>query len=140
MSTRFTLHAQISNDQLDTLTISRLVEAAQRTPTDIPRDQLTDLAARIYEMRRSRERFLHGALFGEPVWDMLLALYCFAARGEALSVSALWYASGVPQTTALRWARLLEQKKLVSASAIRRTAAAPSCRSATKATPRCAPF
>jgi DNA-binding MarR family transcriptional regulator len=75
--------------------------------------QLTDLACQIYESRRVRARFLNGSLLGEPVWDMLLALYCFAARGEVLSVSGLCHAAGVPPTTALRWSQIMEQKKLI---------------------------
>lgn len=44
---------------------------------------------------------------------MLLALYSFPQKGERLSVSSLCYAADVPPTTALRWAVLLGQKKLV---------------------------
>ena len=76
-------------------------------------NQLTDLACRIYESRRVRARYLNDTLLGEPVWDMLLALYCFAARGEVLSVSGLCHAAGVPPTTALRWSQTMEQKKLI---------------------------
>lgn len=52
-------------------------------------------------------------MLGEPVWDMLLALYCFTARGETLSVSALCQSAGVPPTTALRWENVMEEKGLI---------------------------
>ena len=78
--------------------------------------KLVDLACQVYQGRRLRARFINASLLGEPVWDMLLALYCFSGRGEALSVSGLCHAAGVPQTTALRWVQIMEQKKLVKRS------------------------
>jgi DNA-binding MarR family transcriptional regulator len=71
------------------------------------------LASEIYDSRRLRSHYLSESLLGEPVWDMLLALYCAAAKGERVSVSALCHAAAVPSTTGLRWLQLLEQKKLV---------------------------
>lgn len=47
---------------------------------------------------------------------MLLALYCFSSKGERLTVSSLCYASGVPQTTALRWVNVIEERHLISRS------------------------
>lgn len=89
-------------------------ELAIDTSTD--EQELVDLACSMYETRRLRARFLSVSILGEPVWDMLLALYCFTARGEALSVTGLCHAAEVPPTTALRWLQLLEQKNLVSRS------------------------
>lgn len=71
------------------------------------------LACSIFETRRLRTRFINASMLGEPVWDMLLALYCFTARREAVSVSGLCSAADVPATTALRWIRFLEQKELI---------------------------
>lgn len=83
----------------------------------VPSEQkLVELSCTLYDSRRLRTRFINNNLLGEPVWDMLLALYCFSGRGEALSVSGLCHAAGVPQTTALRWVKLMEQKKLVKRS------------------------
>ena len=44
---------------------------SQRAPT--PAD-LCRLAGGIYDARRKRDGMLGGVLFGEPAWDMLLAL------------------------------------------------------------------
>ena len=82
-------------------------------PPEIPVEELAELAERIYEARKVRASFLNGSLLGEPVWDMLLTLFCQRARSEPLSVSGLCYSAGVPPTTALRWSHLLEQKKLI---------------------------
>jgi predicted transcriptional regulator len=52
-------------------------------------------------------------LFGEPAWDMLLALFFFPWRNELLSVTSLSYAANVPQTTGLRWQRVLTEEGLI---------------------------
>ena len=80
---------------------------------DIAPERLADLAHRIYKARRHRSAYLNISLFGEPAWDMLLALYCHSAEAPPLSISGLCYAADVPVTTALRWSNLLEQKKLI---------------------------
>lgn len=73
---------------------------ARRQPSE---KELRRLARKIYDARRMRDRLLNGTLFGEPAWDMLLALYHLPALGQMLTVSGLSCCAGVPQTTALRW-------------------------------------
>ena len=99
-----------------TVTLRRLAEADPDAGADLSEQELTELACRIYESRRLRARFLSMSLLGEPVWDMVLALYCFSARGRRMSVSSLCYASGVPPTTALRWIGVMEERDLVCRS------------------------
>lgn len=70
---------------------------------------LVELAKRIKAIRESRVALLDPSLFGEPAWNMLLALYIAAGERYALSISALCAESGVPATTATRSInRLLE--------------------------------
>jgi hypothetical protein len=52
-------------------------------------------------------------LFGEPGWDIMLALYCLPARGERLAVTALAFAAAASQTTALRWQAILQDEGLI---------------------------
>jgi DNA-binding MarR family transcriptional regulator len=92
--------ASLSNDRLT-------------SPVAPTRDQLNSLALKIYEARRSRYRMLDRDLFGEPAWDMLLALYCLPARGERLSITALSLAADLPQTTGHRWQLVLLERSLV---------------------------
>ena len=99
--------------ELEFLTLTHLVDLAEATPADISPEQLTELACRIYDCRRVRSRFFNESMLGEPVWDMLLALYCMPSRGLKPSVTGLCYAAGVPQTTGLRWVQLMEQKGLI---------------------------
>lgn len=63
--------------------------------------------------RARRTRVLPPCLFGEPAWDILLALYRGEIRGARSSVSAICSASGAPATTALRWLASLEAERLV---------------------------
>jgi DNA-binding MarR family transcriptional regulator len=66
----------------------------------------------MYRMRRARDHILSNDLTGEPAWDMLLALY--SEDPAQMTVSSVCYGSGVPQSTALRWIALLEEKGLVA--------------------------
>jgi DNA-binding MarR family transcriptional regulator len=97
-------------------TLAELSEFAFTAKSGTELQAYVDLACSMYDTRRLRTRFLSPSVLGEPVWDMLLALYCFTARGEVLSVSGLCQAAEVPTTTALRWIHLLEQKKLIDRS------------------------
>lgn len=56
---------------------------------------------------------LHAEIFGEPAWDMMLALYCLPAKGERLSVTALSYAANVAPTTGLRVQDALGRRGLI---------------------------
>jgi DNA-binding MarR family transcriptional regulator len=83
---------------------------APRQPTQ---RELCQLACRIFDARRARDKVLDRRLFGEPGWDMLLALYCLPARGKVLATTSLAYCADVPQTTALRWERVLEEQGMI---------------------------
>lgn len=85
-------------------------DEGSNTPTAA---DLFQLASGIYRARRRRDKLLHGELFGEPAWDMMLALYCLPARGEGLSVTSLSYAANVAPTTGLRIQAALLQRGLV---------------------------
>jgi DNA-binding MarR family transcriptional regulator len=55
----------------------------------------------------------NGHLFGEPAWDMLLALYCLPARGEILAVTSLSYAADTAESTGHRWQATLMNEGLI---------------------------
>src|SRR6476646_2360984 len=63
--------------------------------------------------RSDRARFLSPDLFAEPAWDMLLDLLQAELANRPVSISSVCIASGVPQTTALRWLKTLEQRGAV---------------------------
>ena len=92
------------------------IEAAElqrQRPLAPSRKQLCQLACRIYDARRGRDRFLSRKLLGEPGWDMLLALYCLPARGELLTVSSASLAADAAVATGIRWQRILLKEKLI---------------------------
>jgi DNA-binding MarR family transcriptional regulator len=83
---------------------------ARRQPSQ---KELRRLARKIYDARRLRDRLLDRELFGEPAWDMLLALYHLPALGHMLTTTGLCCCSGAPPTTALRWVNTLVAQELV---------------------------
>jgi DNA-binding MarR family transcriptional regulator len=88
----------------------RLRDSPRRHPT---KQELTLLACKIYDARRGRDRMFSDKQFGEPAWDMLLALYCLPTRGIALGVTSLGHAANVPPSTGTRWQKLLLDEGLI---------------------------
>lgn len=56
----------------------------------------------VMRARRRRTDILGGDIFSEPAWTMLLELYLATLERRLLSVTGLTFASGAPNTTALR--------------------------------------
>lgn len=67
----------------------------------------------ILAARKARLKFFDDDLFFDPTWAMLLDLYRCQLAGRDLCVSSLCIGSGVPETTALRYLRTLEQRAYV---------------------------
>ena len=65
------------------------------------------------QARRRREALFGPSFFADPAWDMLLELYAMRLTGDRATTSELCKAAAVPQTTALRWVRQLENAGLV---------------------------
>ena len=77
------------------------------------RSRLARRAAAAFKARELRNRFFARAIFAEPAWNMLLALYLADDDGRPVTASGLSEWSGCPPTTGLRWLRLLESERLV---------------------------
>lgn len=71
---------------------------------------LVERARRTFVNRARRSGNFSKAMFGEPAWDMLLALYA-TEHSARHTVSELGNLAGVPPTTALRWLDFLENKE-----------------------------
>lgn len=104
------LSVRLRLDKIAGAEAERLLAKSRRTPT---RRELCRLACQIYDGRRARDRMLDQKLFGEPAWDMLLALYCLPARGEMLSVTGLAHAANAPPSTGHRWQQILMNKGII---------------------------
>ena len=86
----------------------------ERVLPDIDDPLLGELALQLYRARRRRDEiFGDGALFREPAWDILLDLYIAAHNGNEVSVTSACVGAAVPETTALRWLKVLEEGGLV---------------------------
>jgi DNA-binding MarR family transcriptional regulator len=97
-------------DEVTEMEVPELRGSVRRPPT---KRELSTLACQIYDSRRTRGRVFNLELFGEPAWDMLLALYCLPTRGELMTVTALTYAAEVPQSTGHRWQGTLRAEGLI---------------------------
>lgn len=84
--------------------------------TRLQRSAIGDFVQRLRRLRMRRNDLIGAPLFRDPAWDMLLELYSAHQQGRELSVSSLCYASGVPQTTALRQLARLEEHGLITRS------------------------
>ena len=77
-----------------------------------PGNHLRPVVRALMQARRMRSRYFNTSMFGEPAWDMLLALYAAAEENGVLSVSGLAEKAGTAPTTALRWLAYLESQGL----------------------------
>jgi hypothetical protein len=73
-------------------------------------DDILNLVEAVIASRRQRLKFFDPALFFDPSWTMLLDLFRAELRQKQVSVSSVCYASGVPETTALRYIRVMEDQ------------------------------
>lgn len=66
-----------------------------------------------FKNRRGRVAVFGQSMFGEPAWDMLLALYIMDMSGARQTVGDLMKLAGTPATTANRWLAYLVSHGLV---------------------------
>ena len=76
-------------------------------------EELVDLADKLYAARRGRDRIFNDELFGEPAWDMRLALFAYPTRGIFLGVTSVSHAANAAPATGLRWQKILEEEGLI---------------------------
>jgi hypothetical protein len=72
-----------------------------------------ELARKIYQARRERDKLIPSELTGEPGWDILLDLYIKGLEGTDVSTTSACLGACVPGTTGLRWIGLIEEHNLV---------------------------
>lgn len=71
------------------------------------------LARKFYQLRRRRSAYFDPMLFAEPAWDMLLDLYIAHSERRKVAVLTACLGAAAPQTTAIRWMRVLEMNGLI---------------------------
>jgi DNA-binding MarR family transcriptional regulator len=77
------------------------------------RDVLVARARTVLNGRRIRRQYFDRDIFGEPAWEILLALYINEASGARLTMSKLAEWIEAPLTTVVRWVKALEEQSLV---------------------------
>lgn len=77
------------------------------------RENLLSAARFSLDARQNRVEHFSPAMFGEPAWDLLLALYVTQADVPASAVSSLAKTARIAITTAFRWIDYLEEKRLI---------------------------
>ena len=108
---RLQIDLRLGLDEVAAAEEEQLRRKPRRRPATI---ELIRLADKLYEDRRKRDRVFNSELFGEPAWDILLALFCFPrGRGVFLGVTSLSHAACVPPATGLRWQRWMEEDGLI---------------------------
>ena len=74
---------------------------------------LPQMVKRLYEERRERDRCFPPGLFGEPGWDLILALFVARHEGRSLTVRDACAAAHAPKTTGRRVLARLEEAGLI---------------------------
>ena len=80
------------------------------------RQALVAKARLVLGSRLAREQYFHRDLFGEPAWEILLALYVIEDAGARFTISKLAECIHAPLSTVVRWVKTLEEQSLVSRS------------------------
>lgn len=89
-------------------------EAGNRPANDSEATQLGAIARKVSAERHRRSAIVGtGDLFGEPAWDILLNLFIAGCEGRRLSVAAVCSGAGTPESTALRWLTILENRGMI---------------------------
>ena len=85
-----------------------LADAAEARARAVDRDAL------IYAERRRRDALFPPDLFGEPAWDLLLAMFTARERGQAMILCRAYKAAGVTDTTGRRLLDRMEAEGLIT--------------------------
>lgn len=94
--------------------VARVARELDLPEERIERGSPCHVACQAYAARRERRHFFDPALFADPAWDILLAMYCAHLAGKQLSVSSVVQSTEIPYTTGLRWLVHMEKSGLVS--------------------------
>lgn len=94
-------------------TLRNLKSAKKDLSAETDRRQLVLKVRAVMSERKRRIRFFSRVMFGEPAWDMLLALYITDFSGGRQTISKLVDWVNSPRTTANRWIDYLEKERLI---------------------------
>jgi hypothetical protein len=84
----------------------------RRAREEARRQLLLQRARSTMEMRQLRHKFFNPAMFGEPAFDILLALYATDARPPMVPLRVLSPQIGISEYSAIRWLKFLVSEGL----------------------------
>jgi hypothetical protein len=87
-----------------------------RAPLDPAEEQAVARAwaERLYAERRRRDALFPDALFGEPAWDLLLAMFIAREKGQAMILCKAYKAARVSDTSGRRLLDRMEEDGLIT--------------------------
>lgn len=71
-------------------------------------------AERLFAERRRRDALFPDELFGEPAWDLLLAMFIAREKSQAMILCKAYKAAGVSDTTGRRLLDRMEEDGLIT--------------------------
>lgn len=95
---------------------SHLALVAEPSPSldaSLSRESLVALAREDFARRARRVALFGSAMFGEPAWEMLIALYVLDTSGQRQTIGTLLQFSSTSPSTAKRWLDYLAVHNLI---------------------------
>lgn len=71
-------------------------------------------ADRLYAERRRRDGLFPDNIFGEPAWDLMLAMFLAREKGQPMILCRAYKAAGVSDTTGRRLLDRMEEEGLIT--------------------------
>jgi hypothetical protein len=96
------------------LALERDPSGSSDPDSDSDPERLREAVDRQIHARSQRSRFVPGAAFGEPVWDVLLHLLHAEAACRTVFVADACAATGLPEGVARRWLDSMVESGLVT--------------------------
>jgi len=94
--------------------LGRIAALANVLPSSLAGASLAAMAERLYLERRRRDDYFPAGLFGEPVWDLMLALFIAREEGRRLSIAEAYEAARVKPAAGRRLLAKMEKSGLVA--------------------------
>jgi DNA-binding MarR family transcriptional regulator len=76
-------------------------------------DQLLSFSHELFAIRERRRDFVNANQLGEPAWDMMLALVIGFLQQRRLIIADVIRVSELPESTALRWIDVLQERGFI---------------------------
>jgi DNA-binding MarR family transcriptional regulator len=97
--------------------LGRIAALANILPSALAGTSLAAMAERLYLERRRRDEYFPAGLFGEPAWDLILALFVARDEGRRLTVAEAYEAAKVKPAAGRKLLARMESQGMIRRSA-----------------------